>query len=91
MNSTKQASFELPRYFRFYGFLFFIAGSFFHTIDFLGVENTVIWGMELTFLAPLRCHYYCGPAMQFTEDSGNFWSSNMQCMTNHVFKYLTFC
>ena len=49
MNSSKLASFELPRYFRFYGFLFFMAGSFFHTIDLLGVENTVIWGMELTF------------------------------------------
>ena len=72
MNSSKQASFELPRHFRLYGFLFFMAGSFFHTIDFLGVENTVIWGMELTFFGLLHCHYYCGPAMQFTEDSGNF-------------------
>ena len=53
MKSSKQVSFELPRYFRFYGFLFFIAGSFFHSIDFLGVEDTVIWGMELTFLGSL--------------------------------------
>ncbi len=30
-----------------------MAGSFFHTIDFLGVENTVIWGMELTFFGSL--------------------------------------
>ena len=53
MNGSKHASFELPRHFRFYGFLFFMAGSFFHTIDFLGVENTVIWGMELTFFGAL--------------------------------------
>ena len=53
MNSSQQGSFELPKYFRAYGFLFFMAGAFFHCMDFLGVEDTVMWGMGLTFLGAL--------------------------------------
>jgi hypothetical protein len=53
MNSSQQSSFQLPKYFRAYGFLFFMAGAFFHCMDFLGVEDTVMWGMGLTFLGAL--------------------------------------
>lgn len=53
MNISQQAPFELPKFFRVYGFLFFMAGAFFHCMDFLGVEYTVIWGMGLTFLGAL--------------------------------------
>ena len=53
MNSSQPASFELPQDFRSYGFLFFMAGAFFHCMDFLGVEYTIIWGMGLTFLGAL--------------------------------------
>ena len=53
MNSSQPASFGLPQYFRAYGFLFFMAGAFFHCMDFLGVEYTIIWGMGLTFLGAL--------------------------------------
>jgi hypothetical protein len=30
-----------------------MAGAFFHCMDFLGVEDTVMWGMGLTFLGAL--------------------------------------
>ena len=53
MNNSQSTLFELPQYFRSYGFLFFMAGAFFHCMDFLGIEDTVMWGMGLTFLGAL--------------------------------------
>ena len=50
MTSSKQATAELPKNFRAYGFVFFMAGAFFHCMDFLGVEDTLMWGMGLGFL-----------------------------------------
>ena len=58
MKETKQSSFELPKYFRAYGFLFFMAGAFFHCMDFLGVEDTLMWGMGLGFLGAFLLTLY---------------------------------
>ena len=37
--------------FRKIGFVLFLCGAYYHCIDFLGSENTNLWGMGLTFLA----------------------------------------
>ena len=58
MNSSKQASTELPKNFRALGFAFFMAGAFFHCMDFLGVEDTLMWGTGLGFLGAFLLSLY---------------------------------
>ena len=58
MNSSKQEANGLPKNFRAYGFAFFMAGAFFHCMDFLGVENTLMWGMGLGFLGAFLMSLY---------------------------------
>ena len=58
MNSSTQTTTEMPKNFRAYGFAFFMAGAFFHCMDFLGVEDTLMWGMGLGFLGAFLLSLY---------------------------------
>lgn len=71
MNDSKQGLFELPSHFRAYGFLFFMAGAFFHCMDFLGVEDTVMWGMGLGFLGAFLLSLYFWTRFAFNK---RFWT-----------------
>ena len=74
MNNSKQTATELPKNFRAYGFVFFMAGAFFHCMDFLGVEDTLMWGMGLGFLGAFLLSLY-------------FWGR--LAASRKVWKYLT--
>ena len=58
MNSSTQVTTELPKNFRAFGFAFFMTGACFHCIDFLGAEDTLMWGMGLGFLGALLLSLY---------------------------------